>query len=311
MKIAFLCPYFGKFPDHFQLLLNSCSINKDCEWFIFTDDEREFSFPKNVHMTYMTLCDFKKICEDKFGFKISLESIRKLGDYKPALGFIFEDLIKGFDAWGHLDLNDSIYGKICDFITDEIISSYDKILFCGHMSIYKNTHLINTMFMKKLNNGVSFLDVYTDSNFYNFEEIGSISISQIFIENNLKMYNMENDFADISNKTNEFRTSFVSLKNNVLRYKMHKSKKKIYSFEENGLFEYSICHGNVIKREIMYIHFKRRKMNVLCNNNSMNFIIVPNKFISDVKIDKNIIKFYSKHRTNFSFYFDKIKNIFK
>ena len=54
MKTAFLCPYFGKFPKHIQLWLNSCGTNKDTTFFIFTDDKQQLDYPDNFVVNYTT-----------------------------------------------------------------------------------------------------------------------------------------------------------------------------------------------------------------------------------------------------------------
>ena len=307
MKIAFLCPYFGNFPEHFQLLLNSCSFNKTCERFIFTDDNTSYDVPNNVHFYYCTLQEFKDFVDKRLGFFTGLKTIRKLGDFKPCLGYIFKELISNFDAWGHLDLNDSIYGDISKFVDDDILSRYEKILFCGHMSIYKNNASTNSRFMTKLKSGLDYKTILSDEKFYNFEEISNVSIGQIYIENNFNFYNPINAFADISNKTNHFRRSYVRFKNNRLIYKMHKFSREVYLFENGKLTRYFIKKGKVCYEELMYIHFKRRKMLVRCDLSSKSFSILPNGFYEKFPITKDTIRKNDKLGFNFKFYLEKIK----
>ena len=47
-KVAFIVPYFGRFPSNFQLWLNSCAWNTDFYWLVFTDDRTCYNYPKNV-----------------------------------------------------------------------------------------------------------------------------------------------------------------------------------------------------------------------------------------------------------------------
>ena len=53
-KVAFIVPYFGRFPRNFQLWLNSCAWNSDFYWLVFTDDRTCYNYPKNVSITYLT-----------------------------------------------------------------------------------------------------------------------------------------------------------------------------------------------------------------------------------------------------------------
>ena len=83
MKTAFLCPYFGKFPKHIQLWLNSCGTNKDTTFFIFTDDKQQLDYPDNFVVNYTTLEELKADFQKKFDFEICLPGIYKLGDHNP------------------------------------------------------------------------------------------------------------------------------------------------------------------------------------------------------------------------------------
>ncbi|MTV88024.1 hypothetical protein GM543_11135, partial [Streptococcus pneumoniae] len=109
-KIVFLCPYFGTLPPHTQLWLNSCKMNPSVTWYLFTDDKRKFDYPENVQVFYTTLEETKALYQKKFDFEISLEGAYKLGDYKPLFGYLYEEMIQEFDAWGHIDVYDEIYG---------------------------------------------------------------------------------------------------------------------------------------------------------------------------------------------------------
>lgn len=55
--------------------------------------------------------------------------------------------MKKYEFWGHCDL-DIILGNLNDFITEEMLNTYDKIFCLGHMILYKNDYDINRLFMK-------------------------------------------------------------------------------------------------------------------------------------------------------------------
>ena len=59
-KVAFIVPYFGRFPSNFQLWLNSCAWNSDFYWLVFTDDRTCYNYPKNVSITYLTFEEMQK-----------------------------------------------------------------------------------------------------------------------------------------------------------------------------------------------------------------------------------------------------------
>ena len=93
-RACFIIPYFGKLPNYFQLFLNSCAPNKKFDWLIITNDNREFSYPKNVKKIFMEWNDFKRFAQKKFKEKLALEYPTKLCDFKPTYGYLFEDLIR-------------------------------------------------------------------------------------------------------------------------------------------------------------------------------------------------------------------------
>ena len=51
-KIAYVVPFFGKFPKGFEFWLLSCKCNPTIDWLIFTDDQTPYDYPENVKVTY-------------------------------------------------------------------------------------------------------------------------------------------------------------------------------------------------------------------------------------------------------------------
>ena len=51
-KVAYVIPYFGKFPKGFDLFLMSCRNNPTIDWLIFTDDHTSYEYPSNVKVYY-------------------------------------------------------------------------------------------------------------------------------------------------------------------------------------------------------------------------------------------------------------------
>ena len=193
MKTAFLCPYFGKFPKHIQLWLNSCGTNKDTTFFIFTDDKQQLDYPDNFVVNYTTFEELKADFQKKFDFEICLPGIYKLGDYKPLYGYLFEELIKDYDAWGYLDVPDEICGKVSDFVNEEAFSKSDKLMARGHMTIFRNTPEVNRRFMADTGENFDYKDIFSSDHFYNFEEIAKVEENK----------NTENDSKNVTTKNNK------------------------------------------------------------------------------------------------------------
>lgn len=150
--IAVLLTYYGKFPWYFSYFLHSCKFNPTINFFIITDISWGGELPPNVKFVNKTINDIKEIASKKFGFNVSIDHPYKLNDFKPAYAFLFPELTLNYDFWGHSDL-DVIYGNIRNFLTDEMLHSYDFIstrhdYTTGCFCLYRNTEMVNTYFKR-------------------------------------------------------------------------------------------------------------------------------------------------------------------
>ena len=108
-KCTFIIPYYGNFPNYFQLFLNSCKYNSDFEWLIFTDNNKSYDWPANVHVHYETFKDMQERVHSAFPFHPELKTPYKLCDLKPMYGYLFSEYLKEATL-----LTDSQYeGKQC------------------------------------------------------------------------------------------------------------------------------------------------------------------------------------------------------
>ncbi len=304
MKTAFLCPYFGKFPKHIQLWLNSCATNKDVDFYIFTDDKQQLDYPDNFIVEYINLKEMKKRFQKKFDFTISLEGVYKLGDYKPLYGYLFEELIEKYDAWGYLDVPDEICGDMANFINEVAFEKADKLMARGHMTVFKNTPEINRRFMSDTGEEFNYRDIFSSKEFYNFEEIAKGSINYIYRTNHWPINLMNDAVADVSGLFYDFRRSCVS---EEFEYYRPSKVPSIYAREDGKVFGYFLEKGKVVKKEYLYVHFKRRKMNINIPLNSKKYLIVPNGFEPYEKITAEVIKKYAKKKLFYDVYIDEKK----
>ena len=87
----------------------------------------------------------REFIENKLKIKVDFSKPYKFCDFRPAYGVIFEDYIKGYDYWGHCDL-DQVFGEISKFIPDKTIKQFEKVNRNGHFVLYKNTEKMNNIF---------------------------------------------------------------------------------------------------------------------------------------------------------------------
>jgi hypothetical protein len=143
-KIILITCWYGDYPWYLPYYLHSCSFNPSVDFVIVTDNKHKItSLPDNVKIIYKKLDDIISETSAKIGFKINIDTPYKLCDFKPAYGFMFPDLIKDYDLWGHCDL-DIIYGDIRAFFTNDFLDSYDYISVrhdytTGCFALYRNT----------------------------------------------------------------------------------------------------------------------------------------------------------------------------
>lgn len=126
-SIAVLTCWYGEYPWYFPYFIHSCAYNPSVDFIIITDNETLIpSKPENVKIIYKTMDDIKTAASEKLGFCVSLDYAYKLNDFKPAYGFIFPEILKNYDFWGHGDI-DLVYGDIRYFLTDDILDQFDIV----------------------------------------------------------------------------------------------------------------------------------------------------------------------------------------
>jgi hypothetical protein len=151
-NIAIIICWYGTYPWYFSYFIHSCAYNPTIEFFIVTGNEKPFyNLPNNVKTVHKTLDEIKKRATEKLNLDVNLDCPYKLCDFKPAYGFLFPEIIDEYDFWGHGDI-DVIYGNIRNFITDEILKSYDVItvrhdFLVGYFTLYRNCKKVNELFM--------------------------------------------------------------------------------------------------------------------------------------------------------------------
>lgn len=126
--------------------------------------------PPNVKLIHYTIDEFKADATKALEFEVVVGHGYKLCDFKPAYGYIFPDLIKGYDFWGHCDI-DIIFGNIHTFMTDDVLNQYDVIsarhdYLTGSFALYRNGLFNNALFKESKD----YIKVFTSSENFCFDE---------------------------------------------------------------------------------------------------------------------------------------------
>jgi hypothetical protein len=174
-SIAVLTCWYGEYPWYLPYFIHSCKYNPTVDFYIITDNLEEIpGKPENVKIVFKTLAEIKKTASEKLGFEVKIDFAYKLCDIKPAYGFIFPEIIKDYDFWGHGDL-DIVYGSIRDFMTEEVLENHDVIntrhdYIMGTFCLFSNIELTNTLFMQSRD----YKHIFSNSEYLGFDECSNL-----------------------------------------------------------------------------------------------------------------------------------------
>lgn len=233
-SVIIITCYFGKFPWYFSYFLHSCLYNPSIDFFIITDNRTAIlDKPQNVKIVYKTLDDIKATASEKLGFTVNINDPYKLNDFKPAYGFLFPEIIEGYDFWGHSDL-DVIYGNIREFLNNEMLNGYDFIsprhdYTTGCFCLYRNNEIMNTFFMRSKDYKL----IFSNTKHYCFDECnfaweGLAAGKSIFdLETEIESFTHLMKAAEITNEIKvhfdfillEGKTGHVAFHNGKIIYK--------------------------------------------------------------------------------------------
>lgn len=304
-SIVFIIPYFGKFPSGFQVFLDSCRNNEKVDWLIFTDNNSEYIFPKNVHVISTTFKELQDRIKSKFDFSPSIYKPYKLCDYKPIYGYLFEEYIQQYDYWGHCDV-DMVFGDIRKFVTEEILNEYKKIFFLGHCTIFKNTPDNNRMFLQKIEGRERYKEILLSTENQSFDEEFKCSINNIYNLYKQKVF-YEDYSANIFTKSSDFKITKWDFSQG--NYLVEKKKKVLYIWKNGALIQYVFKNKKYTKREYLYIHLQSRKMKCDKYIQGCNiFKIIPNSYESLSIEDFKEEKLYKVKRKHFNMHYFKLRS---
>lgn len=275
-KCIFILCYFGQYNNYIDLFFESCRLNINYDWLIITDANYSKKYPSNCKIIKMSFFDFKDLVQKNFDFKISLDQPYKICDYRPALGYVFENLISNYYYWGFCDC-DLIFGNMDKLLTPILEKDYDKIFGLGHLSIFKNTYDNNRLFMQPVNNELFYKQAFTKKELFVFDEMSKFdkNIIRIFQEYNKKCY-LEDISLNISNL-------YPFLSRSVLDYRSNKFNRnglpmKVF-FVNGNIIGYTITDTEINRNDYLYVHLQGRKIRSKYKY-SKQFQILPDRIIN-------------------------------
>jgi len=207
-------------------------------------------------------------------------------------GVIFSDMLSQYDFWGMCDM-DMVFGDLSKFITPNILESYDKIYQLGHLTLYRNSDVVNNNF--KLDGWMNWEDVVKTPYHCRLCERGMMKKYKLA---GIPVYD-KRDYADINKVHKQFQLSkWLVPKETKLNYKI-----QVFVWENGHTYRYYF-DKKIKKQEFTYIHFQKRKMKKLnFNVNEIDsFYITKNRFIEKKDTELSPVKMFFKNPYYGKFY---------
>lgn len=294
-KTCIILPYFGKFNSYFQLWLNSCCINKNIDWYIFTNDQTSYEFPLNVKVSYCEFAELKNRIISLFGDDIIIDQPYDLCKYRVAYHKIFPDVIKDYAYWGYCDC-DLIWGNISKLVETAIDKKYDKISWKGHFTLFRNDTDISDLYDKTIDGNTTFRNCISREKEKTYNLFDEVGINRVFDACGKSIYK-DLLFADL--KVNPY--NFVC--NHFSKQEDYKNVNQIFEWNKGSLYRIYVHNGQIFKEEFGYVHFLRRDIkNSLSSNNIQHYLIIPNKLIDYEPLTIEKIINWSKPRLYWEYY---------
>lgn len=272
-RIVLIIPYFGQFPNYFDLWIKSAEANKSFDFFIYTDQH----FPSlsikgnNIKIVNTSFQELVKKIKNKLG-NVVINKPYKLCDYKPCYGCIFEDDIADYDYWGFCDI-DLIFGNLESFITDDLLNEYDKLFFHGHFCLMKNCDKMRYLWKREYKSVLSYKVAFMTNYVTHFDESATIAFAS-------------EKSTDIKQYTND--KLFYNPIWNLYELKGYRETEERICLWENGVLTLLWnSEGCIRSKEVMYVHLMKRTMRIKIQNSSEGFM-----FYRDVFSDLNKSNFF-------------------
>jgi hypothetical protein len=144
-SICIIYPYFGKWPEWFDLFFETLIKNESIEFLFYTDCNIQGYKANNVKFVTTSFETYVEQASKTLNVKLNFSSSYKLCDLRPFLGKIHQNEIRNFDFYGFGDI-DLLFGNIRDFYTNEILKKYDVLsthenILSGHLCLFRNIKL--------------------------------------------------------------------------------------------------------------------------------------------------------------------------
>ena len=251
--------YEGDLPWYFPYFLESCRHNRTVNWTIVSS-YRPSELPDNVSWESFDRDDFKRRFRNKFGFSPVLETSYKLADYKPCWGYLYSELVEGYDFWGHCDA-DVVWGNLREYYTTEVLQAYEKVGARGAFSLYRNDRDESNCLMRLVHPEINWKRVFREPKYCGFDEWHGIC--RLLQHHSMAFWN-DNKMAEIACGPSNYR----------LRYHPN-YRTQAFFWKDGKVVQVSRGVNGIRVSDFSYIHLQKRSLlrNDLCRSGA--FAITP------------------------------------
>jgi glycosyltransferase involved in cell wall biosynthesis len=271
-RIWLYMPYFGAFPNYFQLYLDSLGRNADClSVFLMTDNDLSgYRVPDNLVPIQLTLGALRekaaRLINDEFGMNVLPDALLKqpykLADFRIMYLELFRDVSErygvtnnDFVGWGDCDL---IYGRFLDFL--DMKDEYQIIGgFHGHFTAFRNIDSFRRLF--KAVEGLPGL--LLDETPRIVDEVALRKPLKDFLEGNEhRMFYINRYFCDIVPECflGLFRRDHAQRNKNF--FDVYHSDKEIDCVHYDRDGRLTVVYEDGDSRQSIYCHLQKRAMSV-------------------------------------------------
>jgi hypothetical protein len=144
-SVCIVYPYFGFWPEWFNLFFDTLKQNTSIDFIFYTDCDFSNYSADNVKFNKTTFNQYIQKVSNSLNIDLNYTKVYKLCDLKPFYGLIHFEDFKNYDFYGFGDI-DLLLGDVRSFITNKILSRYDVIsthqdIVSGHLCLMKNTRI--------------------------------------------------------------------------------------------------------------------------------------------------------------------------
>lgn len=273
IQICIIATYFGPLPAYFQLWLRSCAANPRIQFLLISDQSPErYKLPANIRFERASLSDLREIFSAALGIPVELRKPYKICDFRPFYWILVNWFGIECSHWGHCDV-DVIFGDLSKFLPPELLDRCDRLFELGHLSIYRNCPIVNSMCFSHFT-GSRWKHVVTSEDHYGFDEHNGVNLAWEVV--GLRWHRNKRICFDIEPSGAAIQTA---------KFGVNHHRQVIYWVNGRLFQAFLAVSGQARVHEIAYVHFQKRNLQPQFDQESATAFVLTGDTILEVPLD--------------------------